>query len=294
MKRILSGLIALIFVACLAGCSLQDYQTAGTLYKEGKYAQALEIYESLGSYADSAEMANICRQKANYEKAGQLLAAGEYEQAAQMYDELGMYIDSPLKAVESRYAGGKASLEAGDYEGAIAFLTLLGGYEDSADLVNLARWRWVGQHRNTNVLEAEGNNYATVSLEPVEDETLRIVVKKRGQILSLPYETDFTMTLVRTQPEAEYFINYTSTNVSSLTETATGSVTLRAFSEGLPVTTFSQTITDTDGNVTESDQTADALMMKAVMAEIIADVNENLPLLLEKSGADITVADLGF
>ena len=294
MKRILSALIVLALAVSMAGCSVQDYQTAGTLYKEGKYAQALEIYEALGDYADSAKMAEICRQKANYEKAGQLLAAGEYEQAAQMYDELGMYSDSPLMAAESRYIGGKASLEAEDYERAIALLTILGGYKDSMDLVNLARWRWVGQQRYTNVLAAEDTSYATVSLEPVENETLRIVVKKRDQILSLPYEMEFIMTLVRTQPDADYSINYTSSNVKTITETATGSVTLRAFSDGLPVTTFSQTITDADGNVTQSDQTADALMMKAVMAEVIADVTENLPLLLEKSGADITLADLGF
>lgn len=294
MKRILSVLIVLVLAVSMVGCSLQDYQTAGTLYKEGKYAQALEMYEALGDYADSAKMAEICRQKANYEKAGQLLAAGEYEQAAQMYDELGMYSDSPLMAAESRYIGGKASLEAEDYERAIALLTILGGYKDSMDLVNLARWRWVGRQRYTNVLAAEDTSYATVSLEPVENETLRIVVKKRDQILSLPYEMEFIMTLVRTQPDAEYSINYTSSNVKTITETATGSVTLRAFSDGLPVTAFSQTITDADGNVTQSDQTADALMMKAVMAEVIADVTENLPLLLEKSGADITLADLGF
>lgn len=294
MKRILSALIVLALAVSLAGCSVQDYQTAGTLYKEGKYAQALEIYEALADYADSAKMAEICRQKANYEKAGQLLTAGEYEQAAQMFDELGLYSDSPLMAAESRYIGGKASLEAEDYERAIALLTTLGGYKDSMDLVNLARWRWLGQQRYTVILEAEGTDYAAVSLEPVEDQVLRIVLKKRSQILNLPYEMDFVMTLVRTQPDAAYNLTYTSTNVKTITETAEGNVTLRAFSEGFPVTTFSQTITDAEGNVTESDQTKDALMMKAVMAEVIADVTENLPLLIEKSGADVTLADLGF
>lgn len=294
MKRILSALIVLALAVSLAGCSVQDYQTAGTLYKEGKYAQALEIYEALADYADSAKMAEICRQKANYEKAGQLLTAGEYEQAAQMFDELGLYSDSPLMAAESRYIGGKASLEAEDYERAIALLTTLGGYKDSMDLVNLARWRWLGQQRYTVILEAEGTDYAAVSLEPVEDQVMRIVLKKRSQILNLPYEMDFVMTLVRTQPDAAYNLTYTSTNVKTITETAEGNVTLRAFGEGFPVTTFSQTITDAEGNVTESDQTKDALMMKAVMAEVIADVTENLPLLIEKSGADVTLADLGF
>ena len=123
MKKIVAVLVVLALAASMAGCTLRDYQTAGTLYKEGKYAQALEIYTALGNYADSEKMAEICRQKANYEKAGQLLAAGEYEQAAQLYDELGMYSDSPLKAAESRYTGGKASLEAEDYARAIALLT---------------------------------------------------------------------------------------------------------------------------------------------------------------------------
>lgn len=294
MKRILSALIVLALAVSMAGCSVQDYQTAGTLYKEGKYAQALEIYEALGDYADSAKMADICRQKANYEKAGQLLAAGEYEQAAQMFDELGMYSDSPLMAAESRYIGGKASLEAEDYERAIALLTILGGYKDSMDLVNLARWRWLGRSRYTKVLQDDETGFAALSLEPKGDETFRILLEKRGQILNLPYETEFTMTLMRTRPDAAYMITYSSKNVSTIKEVASGIVTLRAFSDGLPVTAFSQTVTDADGNVTQSDQTADALMMKAVMTEVLADVTENLPLLIEKSGADITLADLGF
>lgn len=294
MKRILSALIVLALAVSMAGCSVQDYQTAGTLYKEGKYAQALEIYEALGDYADSAKMAEICRQKANYEKAGQLLAAGEYEQAAQMFDELGLYSDSPLMAAESRYIGGKASLEAEDYERAIALLTTLGGYKDSMDLVNLARWRWLGRSRYTKVLQDDETGFAALSLEPKGDETFRILLEKRGQILNLPYETEFTMTLMRTRPDAAYMITYSSKNVSTIKEVASGIVTLRAFSDGLPVTAFNQTVTDADGNVTKSDQTADALMMKSVMAEVIADVTENLPLLLEKSGTDITLADLGF
>ena len=294
MKRILSALIVLALAVSMAGCSVQDYQTAGTLYKEGKYAQALEIYEALGDYADSAKMAEICRQKANYEKAGQLLAAGEYEQAAQMFDELGLYSDSPLMAAESRYIGGKASLEAEDYERAIALLTTLGGYKDSMDLVNLARWRWLGRSRYTKVLQDDETGFAALSLEPKGDEIFRILLEKRGQILNLPYETEFTMTLMRTRPDADYMITYSSKNVSTIKEVASGIVTLRAFSDGLPVTAFSQTVTDADGNVTKSDQTADALMMKSVMAEVIADVTENLPLLIEKSGAGVTLADLGF
>jgi len=294
MKRITALILVLTIAASLAGCTLQDYRTAGTLYKEGKYAEALQIYTALGDYADSAKMAEICLQKANYEKAAALLAAGEYEQAAELYDGLGMYMDSPLLAAESRYNGGITCLEAGDYARAIALLTQLGGYKDSADLVNLARWRWLGQQRYTIILEAEGADYAAVSLEPVEDQVMRIVLKKRSQILNLPYEMDFVMTLVRTQPDAAYSLTYTSTNVKTITETAEGNVTLRAFSEGFPVTTFSQTVTDAEGNVTESDQTKDALMMRSVMAEAQAIVTENLPLLMEKSGADITAEDLGF
>lgn len=294
MKRILSCVLVLALAVCMAGCSLQDYQQAAKLYQAGEFAQAQVIYESLGDFADSADMARISAQKASYQLAGEQLAAGAYEQAAELYDSLGMYSDSPLRAAEARYTGGSVSLENGDYARAVALLDQLGGYKDSADLANLARWRWLGEGRYTKILEAEGNRYAAVSLESAGEETLRILLQKKGQILSLPYEMDFVMTWSRNDPEAEYTLDYTSTNISTIQESATGVVVLRAFSEGLPVTTFSQTITDAAGEVTTSDQTADALMMKAVMAEAVADVTENLPLLLEKSGTQVTVEDLGF
>ena len=36
MKRITALILVLTIAASLAGCTLQDYRTAGTLYKEGK------------------------------------------------------------------------------------------------------------------------------------------------------------------------------------------------------------------------------------------------------------------
>lgn len=294
MKRILSCALVLALAVGMAGCSLQDYQQAAKLYKAGEYAQAQAIYESLGDFADSADMARISAQKACYQLAGQQLAAGAYEEAAELYDSLGMYSDSPLQAAEARYAGGKVSLEKGDYARAVQLLEQLGGYKDSADLLSRAKWEWVSGSRYTKVLQDDEKGFAAISLEPRQDGNLRILLEKRGQILNLPYETEFTMTLMRTRPDAAYMLTYTSTNVATIKETASGIVTLRAFSEGLPVTAFSQTVTAADGTVTKSDQTADALMMKAVMAEVVADVTENLPLLLEKSGAQVTAEDLGF
>lgn len=55
------ALVAALTCALLAGCSGQNYQKAEELYKSGDYSAALEAYEGLGDYEDSAKKANDCR-----------------------------------------------------------------------------------------------------------------------------------------------------------------------------------------------------------------------------------------
>ena len=294
MKRMLAVLILLGLCISMTGCALLDYHKANTLYKEEQYTQAQALYQSLGDFADCADMARLCGQKADYAAATEYRAAGDYAQAAAIYDELGMYADSPLQAVLCRYEGGQACIAAGDYEEAIRLLEPLGGYENSADLANLARWYWLGMEPHTKVLEESADRCHGISVEPVQEGVLQILLEDKGLLLGLPYETKLTLTLERNVPEADYTLCYTTTNVSTITEIASGTAQLRAFSEGLPVGSFVRIVTDMEGNETISNDTADAIMMQAVMAEVVANITENLPVLLAESGVDITMTDLGF
>ena len=143
MKRMIAALIVVCLCATMTGCSAIDYLKASQLYKEEAYAQALPLYESLGDFADSAKMAEICSQKADYNAAEALLAIQDYEAALPLYEGLGMYIDSPLKAITCRYDNGLRYLSQADYKNAITWLEPLGNYEDCADRTSQARWLWV-------------------------------------------------------------------------------------------------------------------------------------------------------
>ena len=204
MRRFLAALVLVALCVSMTGCSGVDYLKASRLYKEGAYAQALPLYEGLGEFADSAKMAEICAQKADYTAAESYFAEKAYEQALPLYEGLGMYADSPLKAITCRYENGLRYLENGDYENAIVWLEPLGNYENSSDRTNLARWLWLSQQRHSYIIQAVTGETRVISLEPVEDGALKLVLEREGHLLGLPYDTLFEMTFTRGGKEAAY------------------------------------------------------------------------------------------
>ena len=297
MKRIFAALTLLALCVSLAGCSAVDYLKASRFYKEEAYAQALPLYESLGDFADSAKMAEICAQKADYTAAEALLAAKDYEAALPLYEGLGMYADSPLKAITCRYENGLRYLENGDYEEAIQWLEPLGNYENSADSTSLARWLWLRGQRHTLVLRDEEGEFQAISLDPYQaDGTIQILLERKGHLLGLPYDTEFTLTLDWNAKEAAYTVSCRSESDVVIEETAEGQVELSHIISGklLQMSSFSQTITDSEGNAVTSGEAADAIIVHAVLAENTQLVAEHLPKLLENTGVQITMEDLGF
>ena len=296
MKRVLAALVVLALCVSMAGCSGLDYLKASRLYKEGEYAQALPLYEGLGDFADSGKMAEICAQKADYVAAESYLAEKAYEQALPLYEGLGMYADSPLKAINCRYENGLRYLENGDYENAILWLEPLGNYESSSDRTNLARWLWVSQRRHSYIIQAVTGDARVISLEPMEDGTLKLVLEREGHLLGLPYDTLFEMTITRGLKEATYQVSCRSESDMMIEETASGTVELSRIAAGkaLQVSSFYQTVVDKEGNQTTSNDVTEAIIVRAVLAESADQINQHLPKLLENSGVNITMKDLGF
>lgn len=77
MKRILVLLLCLLLIAALTGCSSSNYEEAVALYESGKYAEALELFEALGDYEDSAHkrILCICKLAEEYAQDGDLTEA---------------------------------------------------------------------------------------------------------------------------------------------------------------------------------------------------------------------------
>ena len=136
MKRKAYLLLLLVLVVALlfTGCDSSDYKKAMEMYENGEYADAAPIFEGLGDYEDSAEMAKVC----NYEVAKTLLADGSFDEAKAAFAELGDYEDSANYVMECDYSKAAALLESGDYEGAIALFDTIKDFKDSADKIKEA------------------------------------------------------------------------------------------------------------------------------------------------------------
>ena len=296
MKRMIAALIVVCLCATMTGCSAIDYLKASQLYKEEAYAQALPLYESLGDFADSAKMAEICSQKADYNAAEALLAIQDYEAALPLYEGLGMYIDSPLKAITCRYENGLRYLSQADYKNAITWLEPLGNYEDCTDRTSQARWLWVTQQPHRYIIRSNTGDSLVMTMESTGEDTAQLVLEGHGYLLGLPYDTLFTLTFCRNEPLATYRVTCRSESDTVIEEIAEGQVALRSIAAGaaMEMASFSQTVMDAEGNQTATQDATQAIIVRSILAESADQINRYFPTLLELSGTEVTAAHLGF
>lgn len=118
------------------------YNQARAYQSVGDFAEAIEIYIGLGTFADCASRIEECNhellQKA-YDKAEENRTQGNLEDAMIAFEQLREFSDAPEKVVEcsnaiweKRYAEAQALFESGAYEEAKAAFLALGEYSDSA------------------------------------------------------------------------------------------------------------------------------------------------------------------
>lgn len=100
MQRVAFITVAVLTFALLAGCQGMDYDKAKGLYDEGKYEEALAVFNSLGDYEDSKDMVVACK----YGMANALFDEGDYQAAADMYAEISGYKDSDKKAQKAKHS----------------------------------------------------------------------------------------------------------------------------------------------------------------------------------------------
>lgn len=140
----------------LSGCSSSDYKTASCYLEEGKYAQAKELFTSLGDYKDSAEKIIVC----DYALADTLLTQGRYEEAAAAFRALDGYSDSSEKAFTALVR----NVQTIHSDAAAGDIITFGAYEQDNDLENGAEpIQWI-------VLARENNKLFLVSLHALDSQ----------------------------------------------------------------------------------------------------------------------------
>lgn len=121
------------------------YNEAMGLMAEGKYSEAMTLFQSLGDYKDAAAQAQQCADleySAPYASAVALMEAGSYKEAAALFGQLNGYRDADDLAAsclaqqkELDYQAAVELMNAGDYQGAYALFSKLKGYKDVDELL---------------------------------------------------------------------------------------------------------------------------------------------------------------
>ena len=133
------------------------YKDAQSKMKEGNYEQALKLFTSLGSYEDSADLADklekeIANQKL-YKAAEDSLSKQDYADAIKKFDELGSYADAKQRKEaiqQARYEAAEKMMNDENFEGAIAEFQMLGSYKESKKSLNLAKQELTKQNAYKN------------------------------------------------------------------------------------------------------------------------------------------------
>lgn len=91
-KRITLAIVLVLICVLLTACSTPEgtYKQAQTLLSQGKYSEAAEKFESLGSYEDASTLTMYC-------KACALCESGNFEAGIAGFESLGNYKDCSLR-----------------------------------------------------------------------------------------------------------------------------------------------------------------------------------------------------
>lgn len=102
-KKHFRGLIAILLCLSLTGCKSSDYKKAISLEEAGDYSAALEIYESISDYKDSADHITLCEVM--------ISAIDKYEAAKIIAKEKNTVLDAEISDAEAVIAEGKKALD---------------------------------------------------------------------------------------------------------------------------------------------------------------------------------------
>lgn len=95
MKRIILLMLIVSMSLCFCGCELKrtTFSKAYEYYQNEEYEEALELFETLGNFRGSDDLAEECRQKLSVESNGEVqILENTYEQISQ--EEAKRIIDS--------------------------------------------------------------------------------------------------------------------------------------------------------------------------------------------------------
>ena len=270
-----------MLTTCLTGCQELTYREAVQHYNAGRYDKAIDCFQELGDYEDSAALFTA----SHYWAAVERMEDGNYAEALPRLIKLGDYEDAPQRVKECNYQLGIEALDAGDYNQAEHYFQDLSDYRLTADYMRQINWQKVYDYILANGEEGGGCFVVSYSLsdrlvnfvaEPaVTNEILMVSswVKDMGYVFSdsltlvLPRES----TVATFEAASEFTMSYGDGKIGSQ-QMGTGTVDLGKYVPGMVLSydSFQITVTDNFGQTTTSDDAASSTMDSAMADHLVA------------------------
>lgn len=168
------AVVAIIFITVIQ--PQNEYNAAVALMEEGKYEEAINAFEAMDGYKDSAEQIINCENailEPQYQSALALMEEGKYEEAITAFEAMNGYKDSAEQIVnckkailEPKYQSAVALMEEGKYEEAIIVFEAMRGYKDSTNKIEECNISIYGEEAWNKIKSVNvGNTYIFGSYE---------------------------------------------------------------------------------------------------------------------------------
>ena len=268
MKKLFTLILSLVILVMITGCDSTDYKKAVSLYESGKYEEAIEMFEELGDYEDSAEKVLDCQ----YNMAVIAYESEEYISAIKQFAPLKDFKDSAEYRLEATWRALHAYIEA-----------------NGEDLESTVRLSYVNKSGNGQIIQTD---LATVSTNP---EQLILYNGNKIEIMGIMNFSDLAITITRGNPEAQFQISTKMTGLGTENNTTgdgTFNISSATINTQLNPSNYLYFYTDIYGkshSETEMDSTS-----RAALQEHYTYVLEGVSAILGQTGLGITLADLGF
>ena len=120
------------------------YNQATELMNEGKFTEAISVFEELNGYKDSFDRINECNaliKENKYQNAISLMNQEKYHEAIVIFNDLGDYKKAKESTTECEYCRLINYMDSGKYTAAIYGFEALGDYKDSKDNIKECKYR---------------------------------------------------------------------------------------------------------------------------------------------------------
>lgn len=141
--------IAVVYVVINVVIPMGQYKDATKLLEQKEFQEAIDGFEALGDYKNSADMVS----ETKYQWAESLLAEKSYDEAYAKFKEIQDYSDAADRMKDVRYTEADDYLKSCAYLKAIELLERLGDYKDSQTRVLEANYLWAEDYLKQGQLE---------------------------------------------------------------------------------------------------------------------------------------------